>query len=123
MGGSDVAGASWRGSAVGFGAGGSIVSFFFFQAEDGIRDKLVTGVQTCALPICPAVRRGQSCFRFRRARPSTLRQKRGTGCRRGREDGIRCALTSGRRSTSGSGPPRSGSGANKIGRASCRERV
>src|ERR1041384_6011840 len=29
------------------------VFFFFFQAEDGIRDKLVTGVQTCALPICP----------------------------------------------------------------------
>src|SRR6266545_1831900 len=27
--------------------------FFFFQAEDGIRDKLVTGVQTCALPIFP----------------------------------------------------------------------
>src|SRR5258708_15707849 len=25
--------------------------FFFFQAEDGIRDDLVTGVQTCALPI------------------------------------------------------------------------
>src|SRR5205823_10626075 len=25
--------------------------FFFFQAEDGIRNKLVTGVQTCALPI------------------------------------------------------------------------
>src|SRR2546425_2876731 len=28
-----------------------IYFFFFFQAEDGIRDKLVTGVQTCALPI------------------------------------------------------------------------
>src|SRR5258708_5077938 len=28
-----------------------VVSFFFFQAEDGIRDDLVTGVQTCALPI------------------------------------------------------------------------
>src|SRR5207244_8574917 len=28
-------------------------SFFFFQAEDGIRDDLVTGVQTCALPIFP----------------------------------------------------------------------
>src|SRR5687768_18021686 len=27
--------------------------FFFFQAEDGIRDVAVTGVQTCALPICP----------------------------------------------------------------------
>src|SRR6266568_5870088 len=26
--------------------------FFFFQAEDGIRDGTVTGVQTCALPIC-----------------------------------------------------------------------
>src|SRR5438552_13896335 len=28
-----------------------VVFFFFFQAEDGIRDDLVTGVQTCALPI------------------------------------------------------------------------
>src|SRR5690606_39977186 len=28
-----------------------IFSFFFFQAEDGIRDFHVTGVQTCALPI------------------------------------------------------------------------
>src|SRR2546426_7783013 len=28
------------------------VLFFFFQAEDGIRDYKVTGVQTCALPIC-----------------------------------------------------------------------
>src|SRR5690606_40197393 len=31
-----------------------IVCFFFFQAEDGIRDFHVTGVQTCALPICAA---------------------------------------------------------------------
>src|SRR2546426_5091444 len=29
-----------------------IFFFFFFQAEDGIRDYKVTGVQTCALPIC-----------------------------------------------------------------------
>src|SRR5262249_58918059 len=29
---------------------------FFFQAEDGIRDWSVTGVQTCALPICGRVR-------------------------------------------------------------------
>src|SRR2546425_13193656 len=28
-----------------------VCCLFFFQAEDGIRDKLVTGVQTCALPI------------------------------------------------------------------------
>src|SRR2546429_5932115 len=35
--------------------------FFFFQAEDGIRDVAVTGVQTCALPILSAkarLRRG-----------------------------------------------------------------
>src|SRR6266536_4124291 len=31
------------------------IFFFFFQAEDGIRDPLVTGVQTCALPICHVV--------------------------------------------------------------------
>src|SRR5690606_39800804 len=31
------------------------LSFFFFQAEDGIRDFHVTGVQTCALPIYPQV--------------------------------------------------------------------
>src|SRR5205823_1451263 len=38
--------------------GGCTVELFFFQAEDGIRDKLVTGVQTCALPIsaCSASR-------------------------------------------------------------------
>src|SRR5574337_207691 len=29
----------------------SFLFFFFFQAEDGIRDWVVTGVQTCALPI------------------------------------------------------------------------
>src|SRR5690348_17940110 len=29
----------------------SVLVFFFFQAEDGIRDGRVTGVQTCALPI------------------------------------------------------------------------
>src|SRR5256885_6235035 len=33
-------------------ARGSSGFFFFFQAEDGIRDYKVTGVQTCALPIC-----------------------------------------------------------------------
>src|SRR5699024_11253141 len=33
------------------------VMFFFFQAEDGIRDRNVTGVQTCALPICAGTER------------------------------------------------------------------
>src|SRR2546430_4348509 len=34
--------------------------FFFFQAEDGIRDLTVTGVQTCALPIFAAAQRVES---------------------------------------------------------------
>src|SRR5690625_7232987 len=33
-----------------------VLLFFFFQAEDGIRDGHVTGVQTCALPICSSGR-------------------------------------------------------------------
>src|SRR2546429_4271591 len=37
------------GRSAGLGAG--CVGVFFFQAEDGIRDVAVTGVQTCALPI------------------------------------------------------------------------
>src|SRR6478609_6342839 len=47
--------------------------FFFFQAEDGIRDKLVTGVQTCGLPICCA----------RRPRASGGCRDRGRRCRAG----------------------------------------
>ena len=44
------------GMLVGVVKGCIFVFFFFFQAEDGIRDYKVTGVQTCALPIStPAV--------------------------------------------------------------------
>src|SRR5687767_8709530 len=39
------------------------ISSFFFQAADGIRGKLVTGVQTCALPICCRGRRGSAQHR------------------------------------------------------------
>src|SRR5699024_12005912 len=37
-----------------------IFYFFFFQAEDGIRDRNVTGVQTCALPISNSPKRAAS---------------------------------------------------------------
>src|SRR5690349_7673903 len=37
--------------------------FFFFQAEDGIRDLYVTGVQTCALPISSGSRMHANYFR------------------------------------------------------------
>src|SRR5260221_7026871 len=36
------------------------ISFFFFQAEDGIRDHCVTGVQTCALPISTVLKPGRT---------------------------------------------------------------
>src|SRR5699024_11356353 len=37
---------------------------FVLQAEDGIRDRNVTGVQTCALPICSAGAVGDVCLQF-----------------------------------------------------------
>src|SRR5207253_7374637 len=46
--------------------------FFFFQAEDGIRDGHVTGVQTCALPIL-SQRRSGSCREFVASRPQRSR--------------------------------------------------
>src|SRR5699024_11264801 len=42
--------------------------FFFFQAEDGIRDRNVTGVQTCALPISRRSWRTERVSRRRRWR-------------------------------------------------------
>src|SRR5207244_10344013 len=54
--------------------------FFFFQEEDGIRDDLVTGVQTCALPIYrrrTALNRilpFKDCFRNGRIRLSAVRR-------------------------------------------------
>src|SRR2546429_6715830 len=49
------------------------ILFFFFQAEDGIRDVAVTGVQTCALPISRYVRRHTSS-RFFRSRHSATQK-------------------------------------------------
>src|SRR5687767_2851148 len=52
---------------------------FFFQAEDGIRDKLVTGVQTCALPISnkcclPSVKHQSLGKRFAEGQKNTRRR-------------------------------------------------
>src|SRR5690606_39430293 len=91
-------------------------NYFFFQAEDGIRDFHVTGVQTCALPIWVAL------VDRTRARPA------GRGCGRrappvpprwGPRAAVRAALA-------GSAVRRPGRGRSapptEIGRASCRER-
>src|SRR5271167_194946 len=48
-----------------------IVFFFFFQAEDGIRDRNVTGVQTCALPISPSASGTAKCTSPVRSRAMT----------------------------------------------------
>src|SRR3989441_9041409 len=69
---------------------------FFFQAEDGIRDKLVTGVQTCALPIsaCAPAPRATGALRGpshglggRRASDGAYRPRPRRGDGRGRRGG------------------------------------
>src|SRR2546430_11347760 len=86
------------------------VFFFFFQAEDGIRDLTVTGVQTCALPIWIAASTSifplSSChwlYRKRWASPKIGRVERGGWW--WIEQAVRKKSE------------------RKIGRASCRERV
>src|SRR5256885_4229577 len=90
------------------------MSSFFFQAEDGIRDYKVTGVQTCALPILVLVL-GTSAHRSRaRARALAV----ALGLRSSVRFSFLCARA----------PPRTCvlrvyDRRVQIGRASCRERV
>src|SRR3712207_7348354 len=90
------------------------VFFFFFQAEDGIRDIGVTGVQTCALPIYPRpagrYRRRRLGRQHARADDRGRRRRGRTGHGAGRRRGRR-------RGGGGRGPPR------ENGRASWRGRV
>src|SRR5256885_3930036 len=90
-----------------------IVFIFFFQAEDGIRDYKVTGVQTCALPICHPGRRGVAVGKCRRkrmlGRQAIVHGNQPTAAGVGQRAADRVV----RIETAG----------NEIGRASCRERV
>src|SRR5207244_9808938 len=93
--------------------------FFFFQAEDGIRDDLVTGVQTCALPISSTAQ-GRASSRCRRCvlpeAPCSPRPR----FQRSPLIDSHFILTDGENAT----VPRPSHGlVIKIGRASCRERV
>src|SRR2546428_6653997 len=60
----------------------SLLVFFFFQAEDGIRDLIVTGVQTCALPIYSTATTTsiRSCW-YRRTNVSTTYRNAGPSFR------------------------------------------
>src|SRR3989441_3916143 len=92
-----------------------VQTFVLLKEEDGIRDKLVTGVQTCALPISPACSAG-AALRAQRAAvnawPGAAAPSRASEYSAPAESGV------GSRSATG---PRAS--AEKIGRASCRERV
>src|SRR5437588_7865323 len=98
------------------------VFFFFFQAEDGIRDHCMTGVQTCALPIF--VQEALANLMMNRTsfviahRLSTIRRADAIIVLECRPGGCR---TRGRRSSAR--PTRRRRGPTEIGRASCRERV
>src|SRR5688572_31057865 len=81
--------------------------YFFFQAEDGIRDLTVTGVHTCALPICSAIaalERGVNGMIPMSAAIAELGRTGRIGARQAR---LAAPSAAGR----------------QIGRASCRERV
>src|SRR2546427_7163040 len=85
---------------------------FFFQAEDGIRDLTVTGVQTCALPICFQKYFSGGIERPDRAEVAQRQSAEG--------DNEPCHVTSGVRHVITI--PIIGGRAAEIGRASCRER-
>src|SRR3712207_8048504 len=91
-----------------------LLLFFFFQAEDGIRDIGVTGVQTCALPISWLMLATKS-VRTASSRTRSLTSSITTSAPPP-WSGIACT------SITLSGGPNSSTDA-QIGRASCRERV
>src|SRR5690606_40280222 len=86
------------------------VDFFFFQAEDGIRDFHVTGVQTCALPIYRACSRAAFCGKCSEVCPVKI-------------DIHKMLLLNRRDAVANHLHSKAERFAWKIGRASCRERV
>ena len=96
--------------------------FFFFQAEDGIRDDLVTGVQTCALPISlpqrekGSIKSGVLPQREMGSIKSGALPQREMGCIK---SGALPQREMGSINSGGAAATRNG----QIGRASCRERV
>src|SRR5207244_7523864 len=91
---------------------------FFFQAEDGIRDDLVTGVQTCALPIFPTgILLHSGDFKLDNT-PIDGRVTDLQGIAEEASRGVHLFLSD---STNAEDPGATGSERSEIGRASCRE--
>src|SRR5207302_4938332 len=107
------------------GTMGRSKSFFFFQAEDGIRDFHVTGVQTCALPISARWKHlgiygypAELLRRFVRLRPAPLEQAESLEQLRALHHGLPIFVTTTSWKSVGVDTPSD----LKIGRASCRKR-
>src|SRR5699024_5967498 len=82
---------------------------FFFQAEDGIRDRNVTGVQTCALPICSptmdtTINVAAAPNSHQETAPLTARRGMRIGEKGGRRENTRVGVPSGSASTKKIGP-------------------
>src|SRR5438105_5587619 len=86
--------------------------FFFFQAEDGIRDPLVTGVQTCALPISFFIPFPNLAGTFGAHRRANQHERAKSAGQIGKGNKKRIA-----------GAETMVAASKEIGRASCRERV
>src|SRR5438552_6785483 len=99
---------------------GRYVGVFFFQAEDGIRDDLVTGVQTCALPISPGA--GRVGWEERPEESLAVRPRARERMRSARRPGAWLARAPPCPSRAAPAPLLRRRAA-EIGRASCRERV
>src|SRR5256886_10434242 len=99
-----------------------VTSFFFFQAQDGIRYSTVTGVRTCALPISESV--GEAVGRVAASLNSKGEEIK-TALVRGRDDLVDQLSSHGNdliKRLTQTGQDATASLA-EIGRASCRERV
>src|SRR5207245_4599277 len=92
--------------------------FIFFQAEDGIRYATVTGVQTCALPICPHAQ-GEGRMILALVDWETGWR---APARRARESFVLHPEHEGRGEEQRPAADQEGEDRLKIGRASCRER-
>src|SRR5947209_13941882 len=93
----------------------SCLFFFFFQAEDGIRDIGVTGVQTCALPIWNALRTSSAAAFVGSERRAKRRRPQNSSVKHSFEPDVARVLVT-------SSDKRAAIHL-QIGRASCRERV
>src|SRR5438132_9028002 len=112
-----------RGADRGYGGTWIILALFFFQAEDGIRDHCVTGVQTSALPISSTARRPNDAAAAHPLAHSGGRAVHGGAAHLAQRPVRWVARARARRHAVVAGAGGGAAAGREIGRASCRERV